>query len=305
MAIELQNKTNVDAPDGTWPYGKTKDDTGSNDGTPLDHATLTDYIQFFARMSAEAGITFNGLPDNQTNGWQYVRALKMATRPGIAVANISASALMSTYTGIYGDYLSQVLLNFTGQVAAITFTLDASANYDNGCYVMLKNNGDYAVTITPDGADTINGQTSVVLLPGAKMELMLNSPIGDWTYKYGNNKPVTVGSGGGAPAYGTAWSVVTPVTFRKNNDGLVTIEGVAQRAAGAGSISCFTLPVGFRPSATKTCPAAITDGINPPLGEAIDIGASGAVQLTGGTGWSGYYPGTAFTVTLKCSFYAD
>lgn len=305
MAIKLENKTNVDAPDVTWPYGKTKDDTGSNDGTPLDHATLTDYIQFFAKMADDAGITFNGLPDNATNGWQYLAALKAVTRPGFSIAAISANASMSTYTAGFGDYISQVLFNFTGQSAAITFTLDASANYDEGCLLILKNNGNYPVTITPDGSDTVNGQTSAVLLPGAKMELMLSASVGDWQFKYGTNEPIEVGSGGGAPAYGSAWSVVTPVTFRRNSDGLVTIEGVAQRAAGAGSTSCFTLPVGFRPSATKTCPAAITDNVNPSLGEAIDIGASGAVQLTGGTGWSGYYPGTAFTVTLNCSFYAD
>lgn len=305
MAIELQNKTNVQAPDSTWPFGKTLDDTGSNDGTPLDHATLTDYFQFFARMAGEAGITFNGLPDNDVNGWQYYQSLKMVTRPGIIVADISASALMSTYATAYGQYISQALLRFTGQVAAITFTMDASANYDEGCYLMLKNNGDYAVTITPDGTDTINGEASFTLLPGATIELMLQSATGNWVFKYGTNDSMTVGVGS-APAYNTPWAQSAyggTVKFRKDPNGLVTIEGVATRAAGAGSSSCFTLPVGFRPGSNKLFPATITDGVTP-VAEIISISAAGTVQLVTGTGLSGYYPGSTFDVTLHCSFYA-
>jgi hypothetical protein len=279
MAIKLENKTNVDAPDSTWPFGKTKDDTGSNDGTPLDHSTLTDYFQFFARMAGEAGITFNGLPDNDVNGWQYYQSLKMVTRPGLAIATVSANALMSTYLTAYtNNYISQVLFNFSGQSGAITFDLSPSANVDDGCYLMLKNNGNYSVTITPDGTDTINGQASAVLLPGAKMELMLNDASGDWVFKYGTDEPVVVGSGGSAPAFGAGWSSSGNLIFKRNSDGLVTIQGIAQKTGNvAGNI--FQLPVGFRPSASVYAATYIDNGAAD-LPALLQVASSGNVNVS-------------------------
>lgn len=302
MAIELQNKTNVQAPDATWIFGKTLDDTGSNDGTPLDHATLTDYVQFFAKMAGEAGITFNGIPDNATNGWQYYQAFKMVTRPGIIVADISASALMSTYATAYGQYISQALLRFTGQVAAITFTMDASANYDEGCYLMLKNNGDYAVTITPDGTDTINGEASFTLLPGATIELMLQSATGNWVFKYGTNDSMTVGVGS-APAFGASWSGT--VQFKRTPDGLLVMTGVVGRTAPAGANDVFTLPVGYRPLTAKSFPTTYYDGVNT-FADIMTIGIDGKIKPYGGGGVTGFWPAVALTyLTMTCCVSLD
>jgi len=76
MAIKLENKPNVAAPSATYPYGAIRDNTGSNDGTPVNTAVYGDFHQFFARMLGESGVTPNGLPDNQTNGFQYFEALR-------------------------------------------------------------------------------------------------------------------------------------------------------------------------------------------------------------------------------------
>lgn len=78
MAIQLKDKTNVTAPAAPYPYGDVKDNTGSNDGTPLDRAVMSDYFQFFARMLAQSGITPNDLIENDTNGYQYFEALVKA-----------------------------------------------------------------------------------------------------------------------------------------------------------------------------------------------------------------------------------
>jgi len=76
MAIKLENKPNVEAPSAAYPYGAIKDNTGSNDGTPVNTAVYGDFHQFFARMLGESGVTPNDLPDNQTNGFQYFEALR-------------------------------------------------------------------------------------------------------------------------------------------------------------------------------------------------------------------------------------
>ena len=74
MAIKLENKPNVEAPSAAYPYGAIKDNTGSNDGTPVNTAVYGDFHQFFARMLGESGVTPNGLPDNAVDGFQYFEA---------------------------------------------------------------------------------------------------------------------------------------------------------------------------------------------------------------------------------------
>lgn len=76
MAIKLENKTNVLAPNATYPYGNIKDNSGANDGTPVNTQVYGDIHQFFARLLALSGIVANGLPDNATNGFQYYEALQ-------------------------------------------------------------------------------------------------------------------------------------------------------------------------------------------------------------------------------------
>ena len=75
MAIALQNKPNVIAPGGNYPYGKIKDNPGNGTGTPINELVYGDFHQFFAKMMAEAGIAYNGLPDNAADGFQYFLAL--------------------------------------------------------------------------------------------------------------------------------------------------------------------------------------------------------------------------------------
>ena len=56
MAIELQTKVNTSAPDANYEFGNIKDNTGSNNGTPVDKNVYADFHQFFAKMVGESGI---------------------------------------------------------------------------------------------------------------------------------------------------------------------------------------------------------------------------------------------------------
>jgi hypothetical protein len=84
MAIKLENKTNVLAPNSTYPYGNIKDNTGIGDGTPVNTAVYADFHQFFASLIALAeGVgyfTANGLPDNDDNGFQYLTTAQIMAR---------------------------------------------------------------------------------------------------------------------------------------------------------------------------------------------------------------------------------
>jgi len=88
---------------------------------------------------------------------------------------------------------------------------------------------------------------------------------------------VTVGSGGSAPAYQNSWGASTAVTYRKNIDGLLYLQGIATKATtSTGTI--FTLPVGYRPTVQKyvSCYLAQAGSI---VTDFLAIDTSGNVSL--------------------------
>jgi hypothetical protein len=59
-----------------YPAGRIKDSTGAGDGTPVNEFIYGDKHETFDKLMRLAGINFNGLPDNETNGYQYLDALR-------------------------------------------------------------------------------------------------------------------------------------------------------------------------------------------------------------------------------------
>jgi hypothetical protein len=82
MGRILANKTNVDAPDADYPYGRIRDNPGNFTGTPINELVYGDVHQFFARLldkqagSAMADVVPNDLPENDPNGFQFFEALE-------------------------------------------------------------------------------------------------------------------------------------------------------------------------------------------------------------------------------------
>lgn len=125
------NKTNVTPAGGTYPYGNVKDNTGGANGTPVNVELLTDYVQFFEKIFADSGLTANGLPDNNTNGFQLVEAAIKVFRP-------------------YKSYVA--LISQTGTAAPTVTVLE---NQLGGAIVWTRSNvGDYGGTLA--GAFPIN-----------------------------------------------------------------------------------------------------------------------------------------------------
>lgn len=74
--IPLQNNPNVDNSDlANYPDGRIKDNTGTGNGTPVNRATKGDWHSSISRMMRLYGIVGNGLPDNETNGYQIIEAI--------------------------------------------------------------------------------------------------------------------------------------------------------------------------------------------------------------------------------------
>jgi len=79
MALSIPQKPNTTAPDAAYPFGRTRDKTPSLGGTPYNTLVMGDYFQFFAKLMDAAGVNANGLPDNNTNGYQLFEALSVFT----------------------------------------------------------------------------------------------------------------------------------------------------------------------------------------------------------------------------------
>lgn len=98
MAINLRLKQNVLTPNSEYPYGAIQDDTGANNGTPVNTEVYGDFHQFFAKMFAASGLTYNNLPDNAYDGFQYYDALVAVITLGINVHSLAQTN--ATWTSI-------------------------------------------------------------------------------------------------------------------------------------------------------------------------------------------------------------
>lgn len=76
MARRLRDKPNVVAPDVDYPNGRIRDKAGATPGTPVSELVYGDFHQFFEELMKASGVSFNGLPDNDTNGYQLMEAFR-------------------------------------------------------------------------------------------------------------------------------------------------------------------------------------------------------------------------------------
>ena len=73
MAKGIQNYPQIDTTNPTaYPNGNIKD---APSGTPVNVVTNADLHQTFDKLLRELGTTANNTPDNETNGFQYVKAM--------------------------------------------------------------------------------------------------------------------------------------------------------------------------------------------------------------------------------------
>lgn len=91
MARSKATQTNIDGSDlGNYPDKRIRNNDGSGNGTPVTEAVYGDIHEFFARIMRLAGTTYNGLPDNVTNGYQLVDAFSFLPNKNNFIYNLSS-----------------------------------------------------------------------------------------------------------------------------------------------------------------------------------------------------------------------
>lgn len=210
MARDLSLKTDVDAPDGTYPFGRIRDEFGMNDGTPFDEQLYGDFHQFFAKMFENSGLTYNNLPDNAYSGFQFFDSLHEN------INKYKGLALYSTNTSLTSDDVGK-LVTYFAFFAGATFTLPPPATDLIGKKLIIRNAVPFDLTIIQSTGFLVPVQTWT-LKQWDVMELYcadvntwnvlsvyrkLNSdivqkiiPIGDWNMTVSG--PVNIAHGLGA-----------------------------------------------------------------------------------------------------------
>lgn len=97
MARDKVNQVNIDKSDLVkYPNGRLKNNTGSGNGTPINEEVYGDIHETLAKLMRLYGISYNNLPDNETNGYQIVEALiSLATKNDFIHSISSTSGVLS------------------------------------------------------------------------------------------------------------------------------------------------------------------------------------------------------------------
>jgi hypothetical protein len=166
----LENLTNVEPASAEFPFGDLKNNTGTNNGTPVNRDLLTDLIQFGQKMASEAGITMNDVPDNEYDGWQLYEAFRKLTKPYKVLTGLlsqtSTNAPTVTILGpneigtpvmgysATGDFT----LTITGAFIVGKTTWSIATGVNGGSESFLRNvDDDYFVINTASGGSPANG----------------------------------------------------------------------------------------------------------------------------------------------------
>lgn len=73
---KLNSSINVITSDPAFPNGRLRNNTGTGNGTPVNEQVYGDIHSNKDKLLDLYGIDANGLPDNETNGYQYIDALR-------------------------------------------------------------------------------------------------------------------------------------------------------------------------------------------------------------------------------------
>lgn len=137
----MRNKgtlTNIDNSDpSNYPNGRIKNNTGAGNGTPVNEFVYGDLHEAKDKLMRLYGISYNGLPDNETNGYQLIDAL-------IALASKN-------------DYL----LNLTDVSGVISVPLKLGKLKDNETFI-TKATFDKSTQTSIKGSDNVTKTVSFI-----------------------------------------------------------------------------------------------------------------------------------------------
>lgn len=127
MARRLQDKLNAIAPGGAYPYGRAKDNTGSNNGVPVNESLVGDLLQFFERIMVVGGVSPNLQPENNSDGFQYVTALiNIIVAQATTLVSAEAATRLAADTTLQNNINSEASTRSAADIA-LQASIDAAS----------------------------------------------------------------------------------------------------------------------------------------------------------------------------------
>jgi hypothetical protein len=160
----LNSSPNVVADNNSFDYptGRIKDNNGTSNGTGVNERVYGDLHQTIAKLMRLYAITPNGLPDNETNGFQIVDALKsLASKNDYIYPLSSVSGVLSVdikFANMQnGEFIvCRASVDKTTEtqikgIGATTFTIAYSGSFKANEYVrVIKTSGGVSIVRLAD-----------------------------------------------------------------------------------------------------------------------------------------------------------
>lgn len=131
-----------------YPNGRIQDNTGSGNGTPVNNYVYSDLHEMKDKLFRLYGIDYNGLPDNETNGFQTIEALRALASKNDFILDLTDNAGILSVPIKLGFMLQKEAVlclsgvNFVSQTQIrgldnVTFNLTILGSFKSGEYVRL------------------------------------------------------------------------------------------------------------------------------------------------------------------------
>jgi hypothetical protein len=178
LATGLENYPNTTGVSGAYPNKDIKDETGLNDGTPFNKLVYSDMHQLLAKLLRAVGVVANGLPENETNGFQYLLAI-------MGVAGGHGELILwdrSSSMGAVSGKKSPLIVASSSNAGDISLEDSTVATERDLGVVTVVNKSTTSVDIFPDGAssDTVDGGASYPLAVGDTKKFLLDKANANW-----------------------------------------------------------------------------------------------------------------------------
>ena len=136
-----------------YPNGRIK-----NNSTPVNELVYGDIHEFFAKLMRLYGISYNGLPDNETNGYQSIEALKslaskndylinLTTVSGVISVPLKLGKLQNNESFIIKSSFDKSTESTIKGIDNVTKTVTFEGDFKSGEYLLMIS-GASGITLT-------------------------------------------------------------------------------------------------------------------------------------------------------------
>lgn len=149
MARDKKFAPNIDNSNpSVYPNGRIQDNTGSGNGTPVNNYVYSDLHEMKDKLMRLYNIDYNGLPDNETNGFQTIDALRaLASKNDFILDLTVSSGILQVPVKLSFMLEKESILCLSGfnlgaetqirGIDSVTYNFTSIGNFKSGEYVRL------------------------------------------------------------------------------------------------------------------------------------------------------------------------